>query len=364
MVASMPLVLMMAGGTGGHVYPALAVARELLDRGYRVEWVGTARGLEQRVVPAAGIRLHHLVVRGVRGKNLLNKLVGVAMLALASLQAFWLVLRRSPGCVVGMGGYAAGPAAVAAWLLRKPVIIHEQNAVAGTTNRLLAPLATRVVTGFPNAFDQDVRCEVVGNPIRRELVAAGDDRVYDYDGRRPMRLLVLGGSLGALPINNALPGAVRELLKQGAMLEVRHQAGDSHAQVVREQYAELLDRDVQVAPFIEDMAAAYAWADLVVCRAGALTVSELAVMGCPAILVPLPQAIDDHQTANARSLTERGGAILLPQSEMSEVSLTTVLQECLSQPQRLADMAAASRSVASPDAATRVGDRVEELIND
>ena len=364
MVERMPLVLMMAGGTGGHVYPALAVAGELLDRGYRVEWVGTSRGLEQRVVPAEGITLHHLLVRGVRGKNILHKLLGVLMLVLASLQALWLVARRSPRCVVGMGGYAAGPAAVAAWLLRKPVMIHEQNAVAGTTNRLLAPLASTVVAGFDGAFGDEVDCEVLGNPIRRELVEVGASRLYDYAGQRALRLLVLGGSLGALPINNAIPGAVRRLVQQNASLEVWHQSGTAHVEAVRETYGELLDRDVRVAAFIEDMASAYAWADLVVCRAGALTVSELAVMGCPAILVPLPHAIDDHQTANARSLTDRGGAILLRQSDMNETSLVQALEGYLSQPHRLASMAAASRAAATPDAAARVSDRVEELIND
>ncbi len=362
-MAAAPLVLMMAGGTGGHVYPALAVATELLDRGYRVEWVGTARGLEQRVVPAAGIRLHHLLVRGVRGKNILHKLLGVVMLAVASLQALWLVLRRSPRCVVGMGGYAAGPAAVAAWLLRRPVLIHEQNAVAGTTNRLLAPIASAIVAGFPGAFSGDVHCEVLGNPIRRELVAAGAARHYDYAGQRPLHLLVLGGSLGALPINNAVPGAVRRLLQADAELEVWHQSGDAHTGAVRESYGELLERSVEVVPFIEDMASAYAWADLVVCRAGALTVSELAVMGCPAVLVPLPQAIDDHQTANARSLTDRGGAVLLRQSDMNEASLSAVLENYLARPRQLSDMAAAALAAASPDAAARVCERVEELID-
>jgi UDP-N-acetylglucosamine--N-acetylmuramyl-(pentapeptide) pyrophosphoryl-undecaprenol N-acetylglucosamine transferase len=172
MATQQPLVLMMAGGTGGHVYPALAVATELLSRGYRVEWVGTARGLEHRVVPAAGIRLHCLPVRGVRGKSILHKVLGLLFLLLASLQALWLVFRLAPRSVVGMGGYVAGPAGVAAWLLRKPLLIHEQNAVAGTTNRMLAPMATRIVAGFPGAFKDDVQYTVVGNPVRRELVAA------------------------------------------------------------------------------------------------------------------------------------------------------------------------------------------------
>jgi len=364
MAGQQALVLMMAGGTGGHVYPALAVAREMLERGYRVEWVGTARGLEHRVVPAAGITLHCLSVRGVRGKSILHKLLGVLLLALASLQALWLVFRRAPSCVVGMGGYVAGPAGVAAWLLRKPLLIHEQNAVAGTTNRMLAPMAAKIVAGFPGAFRADVDYQVLGNPIRRELVQASADHAYDYNGQRALRLLVVGGSLGARPINNMLPGALKQLFDDAStQLEVWHQTGEAHADVVSASYGSLLDKGVKVAPYIEDMAAAYAWADLVLCRAGALTVAELAVMGRPAILVPLPQAIDDHQTANARSLTERGGAILLPQSEMDVASLVKILQGYLLQPQSLVAMAAASLAAATPDATQRVSDCCEELLH-
>ena len=364
MAAQQALVLMMAGGTGGHVYPALAVATELMGRGYRVEWVGTERGLEHRVVPAAGITLHCLPVRGVRGKSVLHKLLGLLLLVLASLQALWLVFRLAPSCVVGMGGYVAGPAGVAAWLLRKPLLIHEQNAVAGTTNRMLAPLATRVVAGFPGAFATDIDYTVLGNPLRRELVAAGAANHYDYVGQRPLRLLVLGGSLGARPINTVLPGAVHLLAQDRAThMEVWHQAGDAHADVVRDSYADLLDQGVKVSPFIEDMAAAYAWADLVLCRAGALTVAELAIMGRPAVLVPLPQAIDDHQTANARSLADRGAAVLLRQDEMTEKSLAEALGSYMAEPQRLVTMAAAALAAATPDAAERVSDCCEELIH-
>lgn len=364
MAAQQSLVLMMAGGTGGHVYPALAVATELMGRGYRVEWVGTERGLEHRVVPAAGITLHCLPVRGVRGKSVLHKLLGLLLLVLASLQALWLVFRLAPSCVVGMGGYVAGPAGVAAWLLRKPLLIHEQNAVAGTTNRMLAPLATRVVAGFPGAFATDIDYTVLGNPLRRELVAAGAANHYDYIGQRPLRLLVLGGSLGARPINTVLPGAVHLLAQDRAtQMEVWHQAGDAHADVVRDSYADLLDKGVKVSPFIDDMAEAYAWADLVLCRAGALTVAELAIMGRPAVLVPLPQAIDDHQTANARSLADRGAAVLLRQDEMTEKSLAESLGSYMAEPQRLATMAAAALAAATPDAAERVSDCCEELIH-
>ena len=357
-----PLILMMAGGTGGHVYPALAVASELRGRGYRVEWVGTSRGLEQRVVPAAGITLHHLVVRGVRGKGLLGKLLGVMSLATASLQALWLVARRWPVCVVGMGGYVAGPAGVAAWLLRRPLLIHEQNAVAGTTNRMLAPLADKVITGFPDAFKSTISFEVLGNPVRADLIRAGDHQQYDFDGSRALHLLVLGGSLGAKPLNDTLPLAVGKLLSEGAELEVWHQAGDAHADSVVQAYGKKSD-GIRVAPFIEDMAAAYAWADVVVCRAGALTVAELAIMGRPAILVPLPHAIDDHQTANARSLADRGGAVLLRQSDMSVELLAERLQSYIEDPELLRRMAVAARAAATPEAANTVADRCEELCN-
>ena len=359
--AAKPLVLMMAGGTGGHVYPALAVAAQLIERGYQVEWVGTDRGLESRVVPAAGIKLHCLPMRGLRGKNLLYKLLGVFDLALASLLALWLVLRRAPGCVVGMGGYAAGPGGIAAWLLRKPVLIHEQNAVAGTTNRMLAPFAKKIMTGFPGAFAADVEFEVSGNPVRADLLRAANDCVYDFNGQRPLRLLVLGGSLGAQPINEVLPPVVAALNADASVVEVWHQTGDAHADLVRAAYGE--QPKVRVAPFIEAMHEAYAWADLVVCRAGALTVAEVAVMGRPAILVPLPHAIDDHQSANARSLENAGGAILLPQRDMDKAALESLLRELMATPSRLGDMAAASRAAATPEAANRVADCCEELMH-
>ena len=363
MASAKPLILMMAGGTGGHVYPALAVATELIDRGYRVEWVGTVRGLEHRVVPAAGILLHCLPVRGVRGKSVLHKLLALWFLVLASLQALWLVFRRSPGCVVGMGGYVAGPAGVASWLLRKPLLIHEQNAVAGTTNRILAPMATKIVAGFPGAFSKEIAYVVLGNPVRRQLIMARGVSAYDYTGQRPLRLLVLGGSLGAQPINEVMPGVIQQLAQsQGAGIEVWHQSGGGHDEQLRHRYGDLLQQGVRVAPFIEEMSEAYAWADLVLCRAGALTVAELSIMGRPAILVPLPHAIDDHQTANARALTHCGAAALLRQSDMSESILIDMVLDYLRSPQRLSEMAAAAYAAATPDSAERVSDCCEELM--
>jgi len=357
------LILMTAGGTGGHVYPALAVATELMARGHQVEWVGTERGLEHRVVPAAGITLHCLPVRGVRGKSILHKLSGMFFLLLASVQALWLVYRRAPRCVVGMGGYVAGPAGIAAWLLRKPLLIHEQNAVAGTTNRMLAPFAKRVVAAFSGAFGDKVNYTVLGNPVRQQLLEAASGLHYDYSGQRPMRLLVLGGSLGARPINQVMPAVVRSLNEAGQQLEVWHQAGEAHAALVQKDYEEPAVSGVKVMPFIEDMAAAYAWADVVICRAGALTVSELAIMGRPAILVPLPYAIDDHQSANARYLSECGGAILMRQSDMSVASLVAALGGFIAEPGLLAAMSAAAAQAATPEAAARVSDCCEELIH-
>ncbi|MEP0203450.1 MAG: undecaprenyldiphospho-muramoylpentapeptide beta-N-acetylglucosaminyltransferase [Halioglobus sp.] len=360
-----PLVLMMAGGTGGHVYPALAVATELRSRGYAVEWVGTRRGLESRVVPAAGITLHHLSVRGVRGKNLIDTLLGLLLLLWSLLQAFVLVLRRSPRCVVGMGGYVAGPAGIAAWLLRKPLLIHEQNAVAGTTNRLLAARADKVLAGFPNAFADDVPVRVVGNPIRQELILAARDNPWSYEADRPLRVLIVGGSLGARPLNELVPGAVAEIRgsQETVTLDVWHQTGEAHLQDVRDSYGALLDDAVKVTAFIEDMAAAYSWADLVICRAGALTVSELAIMGRPAFLIPLPYAIDDHQSANARSLTERGGGVLFRQSELDQPRLVSALNEMLASPETLGSMAAAAAATALPAATQDVCDDCEVLMN-
>jgi len=363
MASQKPLVMMMAGGTGGHVYPALAVAAELLARGYRVEWIGTARGLEHRVVPAAGITLHCLPVRGVRGKSVFDKSRALLFLMLAVLQALWLVLRRGPHCVVGMGGYVSGPAGVAAWILRKPLIIQEQNAVAGTTNRMLAPLATRIFAGFPGAFDSKMNYTVLGNPVRRELLLARANRIYDYAGQRPLRLLVVGGSLGARAINEVVPDAIKSLVQdENTLIEVWHQTGQGHDDEVRQHYGPLLNHGVQVAPYIEDMAEAYSWADLVLCRCGALTITELCIVGRPAILVPLPQAIDDHQTANAHALTDCGGATLLCQLDLDARAVLSILQQFLDNPQSLSDMAAAAFAAAIPDAAERVSDCCEELM--
>ena len=359
-----PLVLVGAGGTGGHVYPALAVALELRERGYRIAWVGTRAGLEARVVPEHDIEMHYLPVRGVRGKSFGQKVRALFMLTIAVTRGTWLVLRQRPACVMGMGGYAAGPAGIAAWLLRKPLLIHEQNALAGTTNRMLAPFARRIVAGFSGAFGEEREPLVTGNPVRSDLVAAGSRPHYDYDGTRPLRLLVLGGSLGAAPINVILPGTLRRMLRdRHGSLEVWHQTGAAHHEEMEERYAGMRDVSAKVVPFIEDMAAAYQWADIVLCRAGALTVSELAVMGRPSILVPLPQAVDDHQTLNAKWLANTGAAFVMLQSQLDAYSLGDLLERLMDDPQELAAMSEAAYAAATPDATRRIADCCEELIH-
>lgn len=370
-MSAAPLVMLLAGGTGGHVYPALAVAEILRERGYRVEWVGTRRGLEQRVVPAAGIHLHCLPVRGLRGKGMLQRLAALFYLVLALLSALVLLWRRAPRCVVGMGGYAAAPAGVAAWLQRRPLLLHEQNAVAGTTNRLLAPLARARLCGFPGAFTGRRDAEVVGNPLRAALLRAAQVLARDYrekeggyDASRPLRVLVLGGSLGAAPLNRLLPQALAALQEQRALaaFSVWHQCGEGHLAALRADYEQRAPgAQVRCMAFVEDMPAAYGWADLAICRAGALTVAELALMRLPAILVPLPHAIDDHQRANARVLGAAGAALVREQAALDGPTLAAELRALAADPARLRAMSEAAAGCAHPDAGARVVERVAAL---
>jgi UDP-N-acetylglucosamine--N-acetylmuramyl-(pentapeptide) pyrophosphoryl-undecaprenol N-acetylglucosamine transferase len=352
-------VAIFAGGTGGHVYPALAVATELAGRGYAVHWFGTERGLESRVVPAAGYPLHYLRVSGIRGKGGAARLRGLLAVFLALVQAVRELLKTRPVVALGMGGYVSGPAGLASWLLRIPLVIHEQNSVAGTTNRLLRKFASAVLTAYPAAFGA-VEVRLVGNPVRPELLASGSLATYTYDGARELRLLVVGGSLGARAINEVLPPA---LAQAGCSLVVRHQTGPSHAARVADLYGEVQAREVEVLPYIEDMAEVYEWADLVLCRAGALTIAELTIMGRPAVLVPLPNAIDNHQAHNAEWLASQGGAVVLPQAEMSSESLAALLTQLAAAPARLQEMAAASLAAASPQSTSRVADACEEVRN-
>jgi UDP-N-acetylglucosamine--N-acetylmuramyl-(pentapeptide) pyrophosphoryl-undecaprenol N-acetylglucosamine transferase len=345
-------ILVMAGGTGGHVYPALAVAQALEAHSQNVVWLGTHRGLESTVVPNAGIDIEWVSVRGLRRKGLIAMLIAPLQIAWALLQSLGVILRRRPVAVLGMGGFVSGPGGLAAWLTRRPLVIHEQNAAAGLTNRLLARLARVVLQAFPGSFNSRVRAETVGNPVREDIsaVAKPVDRYNDRQG--PLRLLVLGGSQGALALNTTVPEALSKLTKQERPI-VRHQCGSRTVDAARDAYANH-EVDVELVPFIDDMAEAYAWADLVVCRAGALTVAELCAVGLPALFVPYPSAVDDHQTANARPMENVGAAAIISESDLSAELLANLLREWLSSRQSLLERAERARELAKPQALARI----------
>ncbi|TBU97312.1 undecaprenyldiphospho-muramoylpentapeptide beta-N-acetylglucosaminyltransferase [Stutzerimonas kirkiae] len=351
-------ILIMAGGTGGHVFPALACAEEFRARGYQVHWLGTPRGIENELVPAAGLPLHRIEITGLRGKGALSLLKAPLQLLRSLLQARRVIRDVRPVCVLGLGGYVTGPGGLAARLAGVPLVIHEQNAVAGTANRALSSFAQRVCEAFPDTFVASDKRRTTGNPVRRELFQ-GTPRAA-LEGRRA-QLLVLGGSLGAEPLNKLLPQALAQVAPE-LRPEVFHQAGKQHAEITRERYA-AVQVAAEVEPFINDMAKAYAWADLVICRAGALTVSELAAAGLPSLLVPLPHAIDDHQTRNAEYLAKEGAAILLPQAKTDASRLAAQLTEVMMQPERLEAMGASARRLARPDATAKVVDICLEVAN-
>lgn len=346
-------VMIMAGGTGGHIFPGLELARVLRERAVPVLWLGSDGGLETRLVPAAGIELETLPIAGLRGKGLATLALAPFRLGRALWRAWRLIRRRRPRCVLSLGGFAAGPGGLAAWISRRPLLVHEQNRIPGLTNRVLAQLARRRLCGFAGAFAAG-DCEAVGNPVRREIAAlpAPAERWRERGGR--LRLLVLGGSQGARALNRALPVA---LAAGGLHFEVRHQCGARFVEEARAAYAEAAVA-AEVTAFIDDMAAAYGWADLAVCRAGALTLAELAAAGLGALLVPYPHAVDDHQTRNAEVLVAAGGARCLPeQASDGELSarLTAALAELASRP-TLLSMAEAARTLACPQAAERLAD--------
>lgn len=340
-------VLIMAGGTGGHVYPALAVARELLAQRVPVVWLGTRAGIEARVVPASGIPIRWLSISGLRGKGLSALLVPFKLL-FACLQAAWAIIRSRPRVVLGMGGYAAAPGGFMCRLLMKPLVIHEQNAVAGFTNRLQSKLANSVLQAFPNTFPPELHAYHTGNPVREDIanIPLPEARLSPRKGR--LRLLVIGGSQGSMFLNDIVPRAVATM-PSAVWPEIRHQAGKGHLDATQQKYRSK-DINAEVTTFIDDMAEAYAWADIAVCRAGAMTVAELAAAGLPSILVPFPQAVDDHQTRNARFLADNGAAILANQAILSPEALGDWLSELSVDRRRLLRMAQSARALARLDA--------------
>jgi UDP-N-acetylglucosamine--N-acetylmuramyl-(pentapeptide) pyrophosphoryl-undecaprenol N-acetylglucosamine transferase len=353
-------VLIMAGGTGGHVFPALALARLLRARSLDVVWLGTERGLEARLIPAEGIPLERLSVTGLRGKGWLVWLAAPFRLTLALAQALRIMRRHRPLVVVGLGGFVSGPGGVAAWLTRRPLVIHEQNAVAGFTNRCLAHLARVVLEAFPDSFGSEVHARVIGNPVRADISAVPPPPERFAGRAGPVRLLVFGGSQGAARLNTVVPFALARLAGR-LTFAVRHQAGERWLEEARASYARAgVHADVE--PFIADMAQAYAWADLVVCRSGALTVSELAAAGVGAVLVPFPGAVDDHQAHNAQFLVRAGAAVVIADRELTAERLAAELERLASSREKLLTMAARARALATPRAAEELADSCLALI--
>ena len=352
-------ILVMAGGTGGHVYPALAVAGVLRRRSQGVVWLGTERGLEGRVVPAAGINAEWISVQGLRGKGPITLIAAPFQLLRALLQSLRVMLKHRPAVVLGMGGFVSGPGGLAAWLTRRPLIIHEQNAIAGLTNRILARLARVVLQAFPGSFSARIHAETVGNPVREDI-AALEDPAARFAGRSgPLRLLVLGGSQGALALNRAIPGAVARMPADRRPL-IRHQAGERTIAAATESY-QRAGVDAEVQAFIEEMAAAYGWADLVVCRSGALTVAELSAAGLPAIFVPFPAAVDDHQTANAKCMADAGAAVIVQERDLTPPVLAELLLQWLSSRDDLRTKAMKARALAKPKALDRIAELCMDL---
>ncbi len=353
-------VLIMAGGTGGHIFPGLAVADVLRQKNVPVRWLGAEGGMEARTVPQAGIDLDMVAISGLRGKGLIRWIRMPLMLLRAVWQARRLLEVNRPGCAVSFGGYAAAPGGIAAWTKGIPVLVHEQNRIPGLTNRLLARFSRRILQGFPGTFPSAMSPIDCGNPVRRDVAALPEPQTRLAGRKGPVRVLVTGGSQGAQVLNLMVPAALK-ILASFFAIEVRHQAGAKRVDEALEAYVEA-GVEAEVRPFIHDMADAYAWADLVICRSGALTVAELAAAGVASVLVPFAHAVDDHQTRNAEYLSLANAAIILPQSTLDPQILVTALRPLLADRSVLLSMANAARQLALPDAAERVAEACGEWL--
>jgi len=364
-------LLVMAGGTGGHIFPGLAVADKLKSEGWHIHWLGTADRMEADIIPKHGYKISFINISGIRHKNLLAWLQLPFKLVNSLLQAFSVINTVKPDAVLGMGGYASAPGGLAAWLMRKPLIVHEQNAAAGLTNRLLARIATKVCCAFPNAFKSNVTTEIVGNPLRASIgEQVTHQNIGEQVAKKSHNILVVGGSLGAQVLNQIVPISFAQLVTKSSLdtaelpFNIRHQTGKGKKSEVIKAYnqQELVSDQILITEFIDDIASAYQWADIVICRAGALTVSELAMAATPAIFVPLPHAVDDHQTKNAQYLVSRGGAVLVKQQDLTSDGLTKLLNELFSEPQTLKNMAQAAFAAADINATDKVANICQQLV--
>lgn len=347
-------VLIMAAGTGGHVFPALAVAEQLRASGVQVHWLATPAGMEHRLVQPSGIPIYPIDIQGIRGNGIKRLLMAPFKILKATLAAMRLMRTLNIDAVAGFGGYVAGPGGLAARLLGIPLVIHEQNAVAGMTNTQLARIAHKILQAFPETFANSDKVSTTGNPVRQAIVDVPMPAQRYAQRNGAFQILVIGGSLGAQALNRQIPAALAQLSQP---IYVKHQCGQAQLEPTQQAYAQAQQANpqlsVEVVPFIQDMAAAYAQADLIICRAGALTVTEVATVGIPAIFIPLPSAVDDHQTLNARYLVDAGAALLCPQATLTAEQLATTLSRVLDRP-TLLSMAEKSRAKAQPTATASV----------
>lgn len=350
-------ILIMAGGTGGHVFPGLAVAKKLREQGVEVHWLGTEKGMEAQWVSEAGFPLHFMRIQGMRGKGLLQLLKAPWRLLLAVMQSKKILQHVRPDVVLGMGGFVSGPGGIASAVLRIPLVIHEQNAKAGMTNSWLSRVAVRVLQGFPNTFPAHPNVITTGNPVRADIANLPPplERLAHHES--PLRLLVIGGSLGAAAINHFVPKALAAL-SEAERPEVYHQTGEKHFQETVDEYQEL-KVNARIKPFIQDMAEAYGWADIILCRAGASTIAELCAAGLGAILVPYPFAVDDHQTLNANFMAAHKAARLVQQKDLTEDNLVGLLREL--KQEKCREMAQFAYQLRKVDAAEEVARICEEV---
>jgi len=377
-------VVIAAGGTGGHIYPAMAVARVLEGRKVPVVWIGTKEGLESRIVPAANIDIRFINVSGLRGQGVKGMITGPFKVVGACVQSIRILSDVRAGAVLGMGGFVSGPVGIAALLTRRMLVLHEQNAVAGMTNKWLGRLASRVYSAMPDVFPHKVGAIAIGNPVRKSIEALGlqkvqqnassaatavagnsqDDIATNTDAQSSLNVLIIGGSRGARALNEVVPQALEKLLalQPDLNLSVWHQTGPADEPSVQQAYQGLnaLAASVRVSAYIDTVADAYQWADVVICRAGAMTVSELSAAGLPGVFVPFPHHVDDHQTVNAKFLVDAGAAVLMPQSELTSDALAMKLKHLKSSPDILIDMSNAAHSLHKPDAAVVVADALQE----
>ena len=345
-------VLIMAGGTGGHIFPGLAIAKKLREEDVEVSWLGTEQGPEARWVPEAGIPIHFISISGFRGKGLIDQLLAPWRILIALFQSLRIIRQLKPDVVIGLGGYVSGPGAIASWILGIKLAIHEQNAKPGSTNQWLAHLANRVFEGFPNAFTKRRNVYTVGNPVRAEILDLPAPNLRLNRPEQAKQLLVLGGSLGAQAINLLLPKALAKL-PEALRPSVWHQTGEKHLADTRKAY-ENAGVTAEIVPFIVEMDKAYAWADMVLCRAGASTIAELCAVGLGAILVPFPYAIDDHQTANANFMATGHAAIVMQQAALTDDNLVEVLKKLMGPGGQCMAMAQAAYALRQADATDKI----------